>query len=223
MHRIRAVAAVAAALMLSTTVNAQSIITSRAALGATGFFDWSVLGPTLTSVANPTSGIAGTTTGGITATVSRSTAGIMSRLDQGNGWSGNFAAGDALLWTNNQPGFLRIAFSSAVDGVGAQIQQNVFGAFTGVLRVFNGATLLNTFNLAGNSTNTSGDNSAIFLGAQGAPITAIEYQMSDITKDFAINRLSIRSTSVVPEPSTYALLATGLVALMGVSRRRRRA
>ena len=222
MHRIRAVAAVATAFMLSTSVNAQSIVTSRAALGATGFFDWSVLGPTFTGVANPTGGIAGTTTGGITATVSRSTAGIMERRDQGNGWSGNFAAGDALIWTRDQPGFLRIAFSSAVGGVGAQLQQDSFGAFTGVLRVFNGATLLNTFNLAGTG-DSNGDNSAIFLGAQGAPITAIEYQMSDINQDFAINRLSIRSTSVVPEPSTYALLATGLVALMGVTRRRRRA
>jgi hypothetical protein len=158
--------------------------------------------------------------------VSKEGAGPLERRDQGTGWFGNFAAGDALLWTNQTNGFLRIAFSSAVEGVGAQIQRDEFGAFTATLRVFNGATLLNTFTLNGNGT-FDGDNSAIFLGAQGASITAIEYETTlgdQQTNDLAINRLSIRAgTTVVPEPSTYALMATGLVALVGVARRRRTA
>jgi hypothetical protein len=208
----------------AAAAQAQSIVTSRATLGATGFFDWSVLGPANTDVANPTSGIAGTTTGGITATVSKEVAGPLRRVDQGAGWGGNFAGGDALLWTVSESGFMRIAFSGAVDGVGAQIQRNFFGSFTATLRVFNGATLLDTFTLDGNST-SGANNSAIFLGAQGAPITAIEYQSSadqNGNAGFAINRLSIRTTTI-PEPSTYALMATGLVALVGVARRRRTA
>lgn len=213
---------VALVLVSASAAGAQTMVTSRAALGATGFFDWSVLGAANTLVNNPTAGIVGTTTGGITATVSKQSVGPLQRRDEGIGWGGNFANGDALLWTNDTPGFMRIEFSSAVSAVGAQFQANVFDPFTGILRVFNGATLLNSFALAGNST-FDRDNSAIFLGAENASITAIEYEVSGATIDFAINRLSVRAATVVPEPSTYALLASGLFAIGFAARRRRSA
>jgi hypothetical protein len=43
------------------------------------------------------------------------------RQDGGPSWAGNFAAGEALLFTNFSPGPLEIGFQTAIRGAGAQV------------------------------------------------------------------------------------------------------
>ena len=72
------------------------------------------------------------------------------RRDQGNGWSGNFALGDALLWTQGLVGPMVIEFDQPVVGAGAQIQVNAIGAFTATLNVYGTSnTLIDSFTVNG--------------------------------------------------------------------------
>lgn len=189
-----------------------SLIVTRAGLGANDFIDWGVLGVPGTTVNDPFNILSNS--GAVTATVTNPT-GNFFRFNQNNGWNGNFAPGDALLFTNFTAGPIDINFNIPVFGAGAQIQQNTFGAFTGTIDIFaaDDTTLLASFSLPGNS-NSAGDNSAIFLGGLDTSAT-IGRIVLDIagTNDFAINRLSLVTTAAVPEPSTLLLLVAGLLGI----------
>jgi len=138
---------------------------------------------------------------------------------------GNFATGDFLISTTvNGDGPLTLAFGQGINGAGAQIQEDFFGAFTAQLQAFNASTLLGTFSESGNSTN-AGNNSAIFIGVKdlsGARITSLVFNVTSCAiptcTDFAINRLSL-DTRRVPEPVTIVLFFSGLV-FSAVLRRR---
>ena len=112
---------------------------------------------------------------------------------------------------------MTIMFSSPVAGAGAQIQYNATGPFAATLKVYDpSSNLIGTVGLVGDS-NSNADNSAIFLGAQdsSADIGSIVFSALRTTglstEDFAINRLSLTSNAAaVPEPSTLALLGSGL-------------
>lgn len=216
---MKRVALLAASLLLGTSLAAQTFVGTRAGLGANGLLDWGTLGAVNSLVANPTAGIAIGGLSTVTATLSKQSAGPFERRNQGLGWGGNFDNGDRLIWTKDGSGFLRIEFSSAVQAVGANINVNNFGSFRGVLRIFDGATLLQSFVRDGSVT-FAGDGSALFLGATAASITAVEFGIGT-AETFAINQLSVLAPeTVVPEPSTYVLMATGLAFVGGIARRR---
>jgi hypothetical protein len=217
-----------------------TLVTSRAALNPTDSLDWGKLGG---NGSNPPYPIVTTTTGGVPVTASRSIPTttpfeIVVQTPPGTGWSGNFAPGDSLLWEalggNPEPtASLVLTFGSPIAGAGLQIQPDIrmgavdVGPFTATIQAFNGGTLLGSFTEAGNSTQAA-DNSAIFIGVEGSTddITSLVIGMSAFTgppngNDFAVNKLSITTTtSPTPEPSYLLLMAVGVIGL-GFFRRRK--
>jgi hypothetical protein len=195
------------------------LVTTRAGLGATDSIDWGQLGPESTTPPNP---FTVTSTGGITTVVSKALSTPFARQDQSSLWMGNFAPGDRLLWTNNftsttnNPIMLNFG-PMGVFGGGAQIQADFHGDFVARVTAFDaGGNLLATFTDAGNS-NTSADNSAIFLGvlSTAADIYRIALSLdsadADTIGDFALNRFDLTAGAAVPEPGTLALLTFAVV------------
>ena len=194
-------------------------VSSRAALNGSDTIDWAQLGVDFTQVTEPGSVIS---TGAVAALVS-STGGELWRMDQGS-FTGNFAAGDALLWTNFAAGPIVVDFNVGLSKVGAQITANDYGSFTGVVSVFSvGNTLLESHSFGGVSSSGQ-DNSAIFVGASrsSADIDRVEFSITGSAgPDFAINRLDF-TVGAVPEPTTWILWLAGLAAVGGAARRRQK-
>jgi len=196
----------------------------RGLFNGNDFVDWGSLGPAITLVTNP---VTTTSNGGLSLNVSEPVGTDFTRVDQGNGWDGNFAPGDSLLWTSfgdPGPGPITIDFASPISGAGAQIQDNRHSTFLATIDVYNGGTLLGSFTEAGPGFSTpQGDNTAIFIGIKdlsGANITRLVF--STDVEDFAINRMDLltQNTTPVPEPSSLFLVTTGLGAALVVIRRR---
>lgn len=219
-------AAAAAALFLST----------QAAFQTNDYAKWSALGATYNSVANGV--VLKSSERGLKVKASLPD-GQFERRDQGNGWNGNFVDGDYLLWTHGNPYPLTIEFSGALFDVGAQIQPNGAGPFTGSVEALNGqGQSIGVFAFSGNSTG-AGDNSAPFVGIHSdeGDIRALIFRI-DRSFDFAINSVALGgvngsrnlrflsdaarqgSATDVPEPGTIGLLGVGALAL-GLVRRRR--
>lgn len=219
-----------ALLCMGTLAYADSftIFATRADQNPTDIIDWGQLGAPGTFVPSPASV---TSFGGLNAT-----AGIagpnMVAMQQGTTWNGNFDFGENLLWTGNPnliagtgPGPITINFAQGVSSVGFAIQSDFFGAFSATLQVYGSGGLLFTLTGIGNSNNFD-DGSALFMGVgdlSGANITQIVISESDqfATNDFAIDAVSITTGGgQVPEPSSIALLGSGLLTMAGVLRRK---
>jgi hypothetical protein len=177
---------------------------SPAALPTTDSIGWGQMGSTFSqfnSAQNVTSG------GGINATVNDAGS-LFQRLDEDNGWAGNFSPGDNLLWTEAN-GPLTIDFATALYGAGAQIQQNDYGSFTAVITAYDGAVLLGSESINGVS-NDNDDGSAVFIGlhSPSADITSVVFSLSagSSTTDFAINKLDLSTKSSVPDAGSTSCL-----------------
>jgi hypothetical protein len=204
---------------------------TRAGLAGSDFLDWSVVGPSSTSVPNP---FVITSNGGVNVTLSKTQSTDFVQVDQSTFWSGNFAPFAPLLWTgdfNNSPNVVRLLFGGpGIMGGGAQIQADTFGAFTARIEAFDSTlTSLGFFDVNGNST-ANGDDTAIFLGISDTttPIYAIEFSLvaaqSNILGSFAINQFDFSpadATPAVPEAASLAVwsLLTAAAAIGLKSRR----
>ena len=193
-------------------------VISRAALGGNDSINWASEGVEFDYLGTS---FGAASAGGLGATVSGSEFGF-ERADQSSSWNGNFAAGDALLWTGfgSAPQTITIQFASGVLGAGAQIQNDFLsGAFVAFLNVYDtGGVLLDSFAFSGNST-SDGDNSAIFIGVRNdvANIGKIELGVSG-SESFAINQLDlVREQIVQPVPEGGAYLSVLMLsALFGM-------
>jgi hypothetical protein len=216
---------ICAGLLLLPSANASIIsVSNPGALGANDTINWSDLGPSFTTVANPTNG---TTTGSLGYTVSQAGNDNFERRDQNNGWAGNFAHGAPVLWTHGPSGPITIAFAGDVFGAGAKIQADFFGAFVARIQAFDsGLNLLGQGTFDGNST-FDGDDSAIFIGllSNTANIRSIVFSLDSAStspEDFAIGNVGVNTAGVVvPEPGTGTLVS-GVLAVAGVAMLRRK-
>jgi hypothetical protein len=197
--------------------HAITFVTDRSALGADDSVDWSSLGADYTSVPAPFSV---TSANGLDVTVNIPD-NLVERRTQGSGWAGNFATGDALLWTKGGPGPLSLAFYSPVSGVGTQIQSNASGSFTAIIEAFNSSNIsLGSFSLNGNGS-SNGDNSAIFIGLLNTSnnIAKVTFNISGSSlPDFAINQLSLKTSTPIPTPA----LLPGLIGMGAAAYRKRK-
>lgn len=152
------------------------------------------------------------------------------RRDQDNGWAGNFASGEKLLWTRGSNGPITLDFGSTLlSRGGAKIQADFFGDFTAKIEALDsGGNVLATFTEDGTS-NDNGDDSAIFIGIKSDDVNiskirlGITSSVEGADQDLAIDRFDFSTTtSAVPEPASLTMLGIGAVSLMGYGWRRRK-
>ena len=214
---LKTLLALTAGALVAFASPAQATVTLWDGTGANDTIQWAQLGPAFTSVSTPVSVISNN---GLTGTTNDSD-GSAQRLDEGNGWTGNFAPGDALLF-NNFSGLINITFDTPVSAAGAQFMANLYGDFLARIWYDDGTFADLGFDVAGNS-NGNEDDSAVFIGviSDSANIVGITYGLH-LTQDsygFAIG--DVQLIDGVPEPGTWAMMLLGFGAI-GVAMRRRR-
>jgi hypothetical protein len=205
-----------------------STYSTRPSFGSNATVDWGGLGATFGPGLLVGTGFNSLPSSAPAAAVSGSSPSLLSRVDQGVNYLGNFAPGDRLLMTTTvvgrgliprAPGPIRFTFSTGpVFGAGLQISTNVPGSFTATLTAFdvNGAIIGTASALANSTSPPVGDNTAPFLGIRSslAEIAAVEVDVPGLT-GVTVNRMEIGLTAtVVPTaPGTTGKITTYTTAL----------
>lgn len=218
-----AVIAVGFGQFAARTNAAYYAISTQAGLNANANISIAALGSNGTLMANPFT--TNTSLGDpVTFTQFASSA---QRVNQGAGWSGNFASNEALLLTRFGGPVTMNFTGQSLKTFGLQIQPDVYGRFTAYVSVLDsGGGVLTTFNFTGTSTNL-GNNTALFIGV-GSDNVATNFASVRVgiltggnIRNFAFNSPQFQVVPI-PEPGTYALAAVSVLTLAGIGRRRKR-
>ena len=183
-------------------------------------FDFTTLGGTFTGLG---SSFSLTSTNGVTGTFSQNVNGLQ-RIDQSNGWTGNFLPGTPLVWTAGTNGPVTLLFSRTVSNFSIGIQADFYGDYTGQLEVYNSSNmLLGTVSVNGVS-GPAADGSQAVLSFSGSGIRSVRFGVPVAAggiQDFAFSAPTLNAATGVPEPSSAFILMAGLAASATWIRRRR--
>jgi hypothetical protein len=213
-------------LLLFAVVLACACATNASA--GDGTVDWSQLGPAFTLLTTPENWVASNGyTGEVGITGSPLGTQNMERVDEGNGWGGNFSLGEALIW--NEGGYQQTDIDIGIEntgqltyGGGAAIQADFYGPFTATLTSYDSeGDILNVTTMTGDS-NGNEDGSAIFIGWR-SPSDDVWFQDFNVVDQYGGDSLAIGTYETygsVPEPSSLMLLGSGLLGLGAFMRRK---
>ncbi len=140
------------------------------------------------------SGSSAATSSGTSVTFTSSTS--LYSMEQGVNWSGNFSAGDDLLysWGNTS---ITINPSELVQGAGLQIQSGTLGTYYAQLSAIDSSgNTLGSVTGSGTST-TAGDGSALYLGL--------------LSNAYDIDKLVVQLLSPTPKLGKFSIGNIGLV------------
>lgn len=220
-----------AVLCLGSLASADSFVysSSRASGFTADVFDWGQLGPDQSYIDTPA--LVFSTGGTNAALVGNLNGGQFLTAVSGGGWSGDFSAGENLVWTGNpnlgfgSGGPFEILLLNPVGGIGFGIQTDLYGPFIAYVDIYDsGLNYMTTFSILGNSGNSMAGNN-LFIGIQdktavniGAIVISTESGDPLFANDFAINAVGFNYTT--PEPGTLVMLGSGLLGAAGMLRRK---
>jgi hypothetical protein len=196
-------------------------ITSSSAQGANDSLAWSQKGADGTVLA---ASFTATTAITNSVTVSMGAANsIISVVCTANpcSWTGTgFTSGHSLLWSsdagNGGSGPVTLTFSKSVSGVGALVQADLPGSFTGEIQVYNGATLLATYTVA---SDAAGD--PVYLGAldqSGPNINKVVFSLTtcaSLCTDFGLDTVNVNTATAAPAVTLTPTALTFASTLVG--------
>jgi hypothetical protein len=196
-------------------------VTSRAALGANDLALW----PSHSGIV---SNLTVQSANGLSVTASQTPPDTFQALTASDD---NFALGDDILTTDDNPAPLTIKFSSPVSAAGFQIASNAAGDFNAAIDAFDSkGNLLGSFTESGDNTFLP-NSSAIFIGlkdvtaADIASLTIVTSEASTTELGLQINQVSLVDAAVtaVPEPAALFLFGCGFISVAAALRKQARA
>ena len=214
------------ALMVITgsAVQAQAIqVTDRSQIGGASTLSWQ--GHPANNPFTMETGI-GTITMTVTGNGLTETPPWYTPCEAGSCWSGGFTTGDWLLFGHGATSY-DLEFSEAIEGFATQAWFNYFGQ-DGQIRItaFDGSTQVGQYSITTGGGGAANENQASVVGIGGVAFNRLQILSmpgQGQASEFALNQVTLGTSTVVPEPSTYALMAVGLGAMAVLARRRKNA
>lgn len=209
-----------AGLLLAAATASQAGVVQMTTRAGAGGVDWGSFGAEFTGVAN----------GDSIAPVTVSGAASSFTVLSGGTFNSDFSATDNVLALLDigtgdlSAGVFQLDFATAVYAAGAQVQANLFGAFSGFIEAFDSSnTSLGSFAVGGSNSGAA-DGSAVFAGISSTEANIARLVFSGFGDGAGINALSYSRVSlepvVIPEPGSLALALLAVVGLAAARTRR---